>query len=431
MTTMETRPAKRCSGDVSVPGDKSIAHRAALLGAISEGTSVIADYPRGADCQSTLGCLETLGVGIARRSDAIEITGRGAGGFREPAEPLDCGNSGTTVRLISGLLAGHRFTSRLEGDRSLCRRPMRRIVEPLTRFGARIQTVDGHLPLEITGGRLRAIEYALPVPSAQVKSAVLLAGLLAEGTTAVIEGVTTRDHTEVALRASGAPIRVVVEGHARRIEVDGGGRLEARSLRVPGDASSAAFLVAAALLLEGSELHIRGVGINPTRTDYLRLVRRMGGDIEVVSPADDGGERSGDIVVRGSALTGLRIEPDDVAGVIDEIPILAVLGVCGGGSVSIRGAGELRHKESDRLRAIAVNLAAIGASVEETEDGLDARSDGPLAGGTVSSFGDHRIAMAFAVAGLASRQGVRVEDAGSVDISFPGFFDRLESIVER
>lgn len=429
MTTRLTLPARRSVGEVRVPGDKSIAHRAALLASVSHGTSVIANYPSGADCQTTLASVESLGAGVVRRSGEVQIGGRG--GLFPASDALDCGNSGTTVRLLSGLLAGHAFTSRLVGDASLSRRPMRRIIEPLVRFGARISSEDGHLPMEIAGGSLRAIEYVLPVPSAQVKSCVLLAGLLAEGTTAVVESTPTRDHTEVALRAAGVPVRMTAEGTLRRIEVEGGRLPEARSFRVPGDISSAAFLIAAALLLPRSELCIRDVGVNPTRTDYLRLIQQAGGNVDVSGPSGDGGEPSADVTVRGSDLSEIRIDPGQVAGVIDEVPILAVLGVSGGGRFSIRGAAELRHKESDRLRALAVNLAAIGAHVEQFDDGLEAASDGPLRGGTVSSFGDHRIAMAFAVAGLASREGVAVADADSVDISFPGFFDRLDEVVER
>lgn len=439
MKTVEILPAKRLRGEAAVPGDKSIAHRIALIGAIAEGTTAAEGFPPSADCLSTLGCLERLGVGIERGAGpghTVFIHGMGLGRLTAPETDLDAGNSGTTARLLSGVLAGHQFTSRLVGDESLSRRPMQRIVEPLERFGAQIETTGGHLPMTIAGGAIRAIEYRLPVPSAQVKSAVLLAGLHAEGTTSVHEPIQTRNHTEVCLVASGAAVRVIDMpgeglGGARRIEVDGGHTLRARSIRIPGDLSSAAFLVASSLIVPGSELLLRRVGVNPTRADFLSVVRQAGAAIRLESERDEGGEPTADIVVRASALQPIDIDGDQATGLIDELPVLSVLGVCGAGRVTIRGAAELRHKESDRIRAVATNLAAVGARVEEFDDGLSAECDGPLEGGTVSSFGDHRIAMAFAVAGLASRRGVRIENAGCVDISFPGFFDLLEGVAER
>jgi 3-phosphoshikimate 1-carboxyvinyltransferase len=433
MDAIEIRPAKRLRGDTQVPGDKSIGHRAALIGAIAEGTTVAENFPMSADCQSTLRCLERLGVSIERDPPArVRIHGRGLRGLEAPTKDLDAGNAGTLVRLLSGILAGQGFSSTLVGDESLSRRPMQRIVQPLEQLGARIETTDGHLPMTITGGAIRAIDYRLPVASAQVKSAVLLAGLLAEGTTTVHEPIRTRDHTEIALKASGAAIEAFDVGNLeRRIEIEGGHPLAARSLRVPGDPSSAAFLIAAALLVPESELRLSGVGINPSRSDYLSLLADLGADLQIEARRLEDGEAVAEIVVRTAPLEPIAITAGTAAGLIDELPILAILGVCGVGRVSIRGAEELRHKETDRIRALAANLEAIGVRVTEFDDGLDAECDLPVEGGTVRSFGDHRIAMAFAVAGLVSRRGVRVQNAGCVDISFPGFFELLEGLVQR
>jgi len=433
MDNREVLPAKRLRGDIEAPADKSIGHRVALVGAIAEGTTVAMNFPQGADPQSTLRCLEGLGVVIERDAAAtVKITGRGLCGLDAPGANLDAGNSGTTVRLLSGILAGNPISSTVVGDDSLSRRPMGRVVGPLEEFGARIETTDGHLPMTIHGGPLRAIDFPMRVASAQVKSAVLLAGLHGAGTTVVHEQVRTRDHTEIALEASGAALRIVeAPGQSRRIEVDGGQPLNARTVRIPGDMSSAAFLIAAGLLVPDSELRVSGVGVNPTRSDFLALVQEIGGAAMVESMREEDGEAVADIVVASAPIGPVNVVGEATAGLIDELPILAVLGVCGPGQVSIRGAGELRLKETDRIRALAVNLKAIGATVEEFEDGLTASCDGPIEGGTVQSFGDHRIAMAFAVAGLVSRSGVTVEDASCVDISFPGFFELLEGLTER
>ncbi len=433
MDTVETLPARRLRGDIRVPGDKSIGHRTALIGAIADGETSAKRFPMSGDCLSTLHCLERLGVRIDRHdSGRVRVHGRGLRGLEAPTGELDASNAGTLLRLLSGILAGHAFTATLVGDGSLSRRPMRRVAEPLERFGARVRTTDGHLPMTITGGPIRAIDYRVPVASAQVKSAVLLAGLLADGVTKVHEPVRTRDHTEIALAASGAAIHVDdASDGGRRVEVEGGHTLAARSFTIPGDPSSAAFLIAAALLVPDSQLRLRGVGVNPTRTGYISLLQRSGADLRIEAPREEDGEAVADIVVRASALQPFAIGGADTAGLIDELPILAVLGVAGTGRISIRGAGELRLKETDRIRALAVNLEAIGARVAESDDGLEAECDPPIEGGTVASFGDHRIAMAFAVAGLVSRKGVRIEDAGCAAVSFPGFFALLESLVER
>ena len=305
---------------------------------------------------------------------------------------------------------------------------MGRIIDPLRRFGAHVEACeDSHLPVRIYGGRLRAIDYELPVPSAQVKSSILLAGLQAEGTTVVHEPIRTRDHTEIALRESGARIRVS-DG---RIEIDGGSGIRPRSVAIPGDISSAAFLIAAAVAIPDSELRLMGVGTNPTRTGCLSLLERAGAEIVLDMPRNEGGEPVANVLVRSSTLSAMQIHPSSVPTLIDEVPILAILGTCSTGGFEVRGAGELRLKESDRIDAIARNLRAIGVRVEEFPDGLRVPGDQKIEGGTVSSCGDHRIAMAFAIAGLMSKSGVRIEDPECVDISFPGFFELLEGLVER
>ena len=426
MKTIQISPAKFLGGESELPGDKSIGHRTALIGAISEGWTEADNFPDGADCHSTLACLKQLSVNVRLDDGKMRIEGRGLGGLGPASGDLEAGNSGTTVRLLSGVLAGHRFSSTLVGDSSLSRRPMARIVQPLERFGARLETTDGHLPLRIHGEPLTAIDYDLPVPSAQVKSAVLLAGLHATGTTSLYESVQTRDHTEIALEAAGARLRA----DGDRIEIDGGVPLRGRSVRIPGDLSSAAFFITAALALPESQLHLTGVGVNPTRTAYLALLERLGGRILLDSLSNDGGESVANIRVRSSDLGPIEIQPEAIAGLIDELPVLAVLGAAAEG-IRIRGAGELRLKESDRIHAVVTNLRSIGVVVEEFDDGLLVKGGEVIQGGTVSSFGDHRVAMAFAVAGLLSRVGVEIEDADCVDISFPGFFKLLEGLVDR
>ena len=417
-------PAERLSGDTLLPGDKSISHRLAIIGAISEGTTVVENFSDGADCATTLACLMDLGVVIERSEGRVTIEGQGLRGLCRPDGALDAGNSGTTVRLLSGVLAAYSFESVIVGDSSLSRRPMERIAEPLRLFGARVDAEGGSLPLRIQGGGLRAIRYVSPVPSAQVKSAVLLAGLHAAGTTSFEERVPTRNHTEIALAAAGARIRNL----GRTVEVEGGVPLKSRRLRIPGDLSSAAFLVAAALALPGSELRLRQVGVNPTRSAYLDLFERLGANLKREAAREADGEAVSDLIVRHSRLSQIDVSAADVPGLIDEIPVLAVLGACTGVGVRIRGAGELRRKESDRIAALASNLVSIGFEVEEFADGLEVPGDGRAAGGTVRSSGDHRIAMAFAVAGLLSESGVRIEDPDCVGISFPGFFDLLERL---
>ena len=430
-------PAKNIAGGLRLPGDKSISHRYALLGAIAEGETTIRNYAPGADCASTLHCLEQLGVAVSRRQANAEtgqpvkelvIEGRGLRGLGVPRETLDAGNSGSTIRMLSGLLAGHPFPSVISGDASLERRPMKRIMEPLQQMGAQITARDGNYPpLRIAGGNLRGIHYRLPVPSAQVKSAVLLAGLLAEGETTVAEPVQTRDHTEIALVEFGAE----VSRERRTTRVLGGHALRAGKLAVPGDISSAAFFLCAALLFPSSDLYLQDVGLNPTRTALLDFLSGMGAQVKVLNIGETSGELIGDIHVTGGSLRGGRIEAEMVAALIDEIPVLAVLGTQTEEGLILRNAEELRLKESDRIATIAENLRRMGAQVEVRPDGFDIPGRQRLSGAELDSFGDHRIAMAFTVAALVAGGESLLRNCESASVSFPDYFTELERITER
>jgi 3-phosphoshikimate 1-carboxyvinyltransferase len=412
-----------------MPGDKSISHRYALLTGLADGTSEIKSFSPSADCSSTLACLAGQGVQIERQvatqtepAGVVTVHGRGMGGLHAPSADLDAGNSGSTMRMLAGILAAQPFRSVLAGDASLSRRPMQRIIDPLTRMGARFRSAEGgRPPLEIEGGPLRAIHYELPVASAQVKSAVLLAGLFADGVTEVVEPATTRDHTEIALEQLGAEI----ERRGRSTSVRGGGRLRAEKLQVPGDFSSAAFFIAGALALSESNLVIQNVGLNPTRTALLDLLVPMGGRIKVLNLELLNGEMIGDLYIEGSELEGGEIPLESVPGLIDELPVLSVLGTRMQQGLAFHGAAELRVKESDRLRAVADNLRRMGAEVEEWPDGLRVPRQQALHGAEVDSFGDHRIAMAFAVAGLFADGPTTIRGSECVEISFPGFFEAL------
>lgn len=418
-------PAATVRGRLQVPGDKSISHRYAVLAALADGSSTLTNYAPGADCQSTLACLEALGVAIARgATGTVTVTGRGLGGLTAPAVPLDCGNSGTTMRLLSGVLAAHPFSSTLVGDASLSRRPMRRVIAPLTEMGARFEAAPGDRPpLVIHGGHLVPLDFQPDVPSAQVKSAVLLAGLHVHGTTSVTEPAATRDHTERALDAFGAP--ATVDG--RRIAVTGGRRLRGRDLRVPGDISSAAFPAVAAAALPGSDVTIDGVGLNPTRAAILDLLRRFGALVEAQVTERGAGEPVGHIRVRHGGLEPVEILPDEVPEIIDELPVLAALATFGGG-VTVSGAGELRVKESDRISALVGGLRAMGADADERPDGFTIRPTRRLTGGAVNAHHDHRLAMAFAIAALGATGPTRIEGAEVVAVSYPGFFADLDSL---
>ena len=416
-------PARRLRGRVRVPGDKSISHRAALIGALARGDTVIHNFLRADDCLHTVSCLRALGVGIEDEGSRLIVRGMGPR-WRAPMTPLDAGNSGTTMRLLAGILAGQPFQTELTGDASLRTRPMDRIVEPLSRMGARIvASGDGRFPpLRITGGSLRGITYTLPVASAQVKSAVLLAGLLAEGPTTVVEPTPTRDHTERMLAAFGAPIR----RDGDRVSVTAAA-LRGHEVRVCGDISSAAFLLAAAAGMPGSELTIEHVGLNPTRTGFLDVLRALGAEADVRQTGEDAGEPVGAVTVRGQRLRGVRIGGSLIPRVIDELPVLCVIATAAEGETVISDAAELRVKESDRIAVIARGLRALGGEVEERPDGLTVYGS-RLHGGRVGSAGDHRIAMAFAVAGLLAGGPVTVEGAESIKVSFPEFGRVLQEV---
>jgi len=414
--------ARGLVGAVRMPGDKSISHRYAMLGAIAAGPTEVRYFSRSADCSSTLACLARLGCEISRNDADVTIGGKGPIGLQAAGSALDAGNSGSTMRMLAGILAAEPFRSVLVGDESLSRRPMQRVIDPLSRMGARIVAgPGGRPPLEIEGGPLRAIRYELPVASAQVKSAVLLAGLFADGSTEVIEPAVTRDHTEIALEHFGAEI----ERHGRQISVRGGAKLQGKQLHVPGDFSSSAFFIAAAMGLPESNLVIQNVGLNPTRTALLDVLAPMGGRLKVLNIEQLNGELIGDLHVESGGLEGGEIASESVPGLIDELPVLSVLATRMERGLTFRGAGELRVKESDRLSVVAENLRRMGAEVEEWPDGLRIPGRQKLRGAEVDSCGDHRIAMAFAVAGLFAEGATTIRDSSAVDISFPGFFETL------
>jgi 3-phosphoshikimate 1-carboxyvinyltransferase len=432
LPTATITPARRVHGRLQVPGDKSISHRYALLAALADGPSRLTGYAPGADCRSTLACLRLLGVDIAEDdSGVLTVLGRGLGGLGSPGRPLDAGNSGTTMRMLAGILAAHPFTSRLIGDPSLSRRPMRRVIGPLDQMGARIESTDGHAPLDVHGAALHAIAHAPDVPSAQVKSAVLLAGLHAHGTTTVTEPAATRDHTERALTALGADIRCA----GPTIALPGGQRLGGRSLSIPGDFSSAAFWMVAAAALPGSRIEITEVGLNPTRTGLLDVLRRFGARVEVLVTDNTAGEPRGTVIVEGDRTGSVAIEPGEVPGLIDELPAVAAL-AAHGGEVSVRGAAELRVKESDRIAALVAGFRGLGIDADEYPDGFVVRgrtSDSGRAvrpsGGVVDACGDHRIAMACALAALAGRGPSTITGADAVAISYPAFFETLTRLI--
>jgi len=418
-------PAARVAGDIRVPGDKSISHRAAMLGAIADGTTEISGFLEAADCRATLAALEAMGVRIDRVAPgSIRIRGAGLHGLRPPAGPLDLGNSGTSMRLLAGILAGQGFDTVLVGDASLMQRPMERVAAPLRRMGATIRTSAGRPPLEISGGRaLTGCDHVLETPSAQVKSALLLAGLYAEGRTSVREPGISRDHTERMLGDFGVPLL----REAGAVAVNGPARLAAAHIDVPGDFSSAAFFIVAGLIAGRGPLFIRGVGVNPTRTALIEILRAMGGDIRLQPRGETGREPWADIEVRPSALRGTTVAESLVPAAIDELPVLFAAAAVAQGETVVTGAAELRVKESDRLAAMADGLSAVGAPVEQLADGLRIRG-GAVAGGTVDSRGDHRIAMAFAVLGARARSPIAIRDVQNVATSFPGFAATARSV---
>ncbi len=425
---MIVRPGRDVRGSVSLPGDKSISHRYAMLAAIADGPSRLENYSTGADCASTLGCLRSLGVQWERKDpgNVIEVQGTGQL-LTAPNEPLDCGNSGSTIRMLSGILAAQKFASEMAGDESLSRRPMKRVITPLTAMGAQITSHNGNPPLRITGANLKGIRYEMPVASAQVKTCLLFAGLLADGETRIEEPLRTRDHGEVALRAFGAHL----ERKGNEVRIRGGQRLRGIEARIPGDLSSAAFFLCAAALFPGSQVTITSLLMNPTRARLLDILIQMGLRISVTQLEEVHGELVGTLQVEGGRLKGAIIAGSDTAALIDEIPVLAAIAAYTEQGIEVRDAKELRVKESDRIAALATNLRAMGAQVDEREDGLKIPGGQSLRGAELESFGDHRIAMAFSIAALRAQGETLIRGSECAAISYPAFFSTLEELVER
>jgi 3-phosphoshikimate 1-carboxyvinyltransferase len=414
-------------GEITPPPDKSISHRAVILSSIARGRGIIRNFLRSADTLSTLAAFKALGVSISESDNGeIVIEGKGLHGLKEPEAVIDCGNSGTTMRLLSGLLSGNSFFSVLAGDESLAIRPMGRVIEPLAKMDARIMARkdDKYPPLAIRGGSLKSIRYEMPIASAQVKSAILLAGLYANGETEVVETLRSRDHTERMLRAYGADIEI----SGLSIKIKPGAELTGVDFEIPSDFSSAAFFISAAAVVEGSDLTIKSVGINPTRTGFLDVINKMGADFEVKDKREVSGEPVADIYIRHSKLKAVEVGEEMMPSLIDEFPVLCVLAARAKGTTRITGAGELRVKECDRIRAMAEGLKKMGTDVEELEDGLVIGGDATLKGAQIQSFGDHRVAMAFSIAALVAEGETAIDEAQAVDISFPGFFDMLSKI---
>lgn len=424
---MRVEPVPALRGHVAVPGDKSISHRAVLIGAICEGETRITGFGRSADTESTIAAARALGVEVEEHDvDTLTVYGAGLRGLRAPEGPIDCGNAGTLMRLVAGILSGQEGRFELRGDESLSSRPMERIAEPLRRMGATVETTDGHAPLVVEGRALAPITYELPVASAQVKSAVLLAGLYAEGgETTVVEPLPSRDHTERMLERAGAAIRRAPGS----VSVRAARRLVLGEVEVPGDFSSAAPLLVAAAIVPGSEVTVHGVGLNPGRIGLLEVLERMGTRVAVYNRRSLGGEPAGDVEVHASELVGTTIDADEVPGMVDELPLFALAAGHARGDSVVRGAAELRVKETDRIQSVVEELRRIGAHIRTTRDGFRVRGvPARLRGGVVDTHGDHRLAMLAGVAGVSSREGVDVRGAEAVDVSFPGFFDVLEQL---
>ena len=428
--TLCGRPGGPLRGRVRAPGDKSVSHRALILGALAHGRTEVTGLLEGEDVRATAGAMRLFGAQVERTGEGA-WTVQGRGGLREPAEVVDCGNAGTAARLIMGAAAGFPVSPVYTGDASLQRRPMRRVWAPLAEMGAKVTARAGdYLPARVAGGGLQAIAYTLPVASAQVKSAVLLAGLNAAGTTSVLEPEPTRDHTERMVRGFGGDVRVTGEGAGRRASLEGGQRLQGAQVRAPGDPSSAAFPLVAALLVPGSEVTVAGVLLNPLRTGLYDTLREMGADLAVEAPREAGGEPVGDLCARHSGLRGVVVPPARAPSMIDEYPILAVAAAFAEGATVMRGIAELRVKESDRIALMAAALRACGVEVEEEPDGLVVHGAGapPAGGAGIETHGDHRVAMSGLVLGLAARRPVTVRDAGMIATSFPGFADLMRGL---
>ncbi len=418
------KPAHSIQGTVRVPGDKSISHRALLVGALTHGKMSIENLSPAQDVYHTTLSLRALGIAIEQTDKETLV--RSAEGLSPPPRNLDAGNSGTTIRLLAGLLAGQSFTATITGDASLQKRPMKRVIDPLTRMGAKIESNRGCAPLTITGGKLQGIDYKLPVASSQVKSAILLAGLQAQGTTTVVEPHPTRDHTERMLRY----LEVPLERSNGTVSVHGGMSPKAKPISVPGDISSAAFLLAAGVLLPHALLRVQGVGINPTRTGIIDLLREMGAHISVENEGEATGEPQGDLLIKYSELHSVQVGGALIPRLIDELPIVAICATQAHGITVVQDAHELRVKETDRIRAVAVNLRKMGAQIEERQDGWVIPGPQRLRGAMLDSFGDHRIAMAFSIAGLLAEGQTVIAGADWVDISYPGFYDDLDRITQ-
>ena len=423
---MKFSKVRRLAGELTIPGDKSISHRSIMFGSIADGLTQVNGFLQGADCLSTISCFSKMGIPIENKGKTVLIHGRGLRGLTAPKEILDCGNSGTTTRLISGILAAQDFDVTLTGDESICKRPMKRIMDPLTMMGARIESVRGNgcAPLAITGSRLHGIHYQSPVASAQVKSAVLLAGLYAEGETCVTEPYVSRNHSELMLSAFGADVHTENTTAVLRP----GNALRGLNITVPGDISSAAFFIAAALIVPNSEILIRNVGINPTRDGILHVCRRMNGKISLLNRTNESGEPTADLLVQSSDLKGTEIAGSIIPTLIDELPMIAAMACFAEGTTEIRDAAELKVKESNRIAVMVENLRAMGADVTETEDGMIICGGRPLHGAVIDSRKDHRIAMTFAVTALAAEGETEILDADCVNISYPDFYSDLERL---
>lgn len=430
MKPIVVKKSRGLKGTLSVPGDKSITHRAIILGSLGCGTAVVRGYLPSDDCLRTAQAFRRLGISIKEEKDQLTIIGKGLRGLSDPGGDLDLGNSGTGLRLLTGVLAGQDLVAVLTGDESLRSRPMLRVVAPLRRMGAKIKgpSRGKFAPLEIHGRRLKGIHYVMPAASAQVKSALLLAGLLAEGPTAVTEPLPTRDHTERLFRHMGIPLKTENQEGLKTLRLEPAGEFEGRDIEIPGDLSSAAFFIVAASIIPNSELMIRNVGVNPTRTGLLELLSDMGAEIKQENPREVSGEPVADLSVCSRPLKGIQVPPEMVPRTIDEFPVLCVAAAAAEGETEIRGAEELRVKESDRIRTIAQELSRMGADVKELPDGMVIRGGKELRGARCRSHGDHRIAMAMTVAGLAASGETTVEGAEWVDTSFPGFQRLLESV---
>lgn len=423
---MKLKKIQSLRGELTVPGDKSISHRAVMFGALAQGMTEVHHFLKGADCLSTIDCFRRLGIRIEETDDILLIHGKGLDGLVSPTDILDAGNSGTTTRLLAGILAAQPFSSTLTGDASLQKRPMKRIVDPLTQMGASLTSINenGCVPLRIAGRPLHGIHYISSVASAQVKSAVLLAGLYAEGETSVTEPFVSRDHTELMLGSFGAQIAA----SGTTVTIQPRPALSGQCISVPGDISSAAYFIAAALLVPNSEVLIRNVGINPTRDGILKAAQAMGGNIQLLNRRTAGGEPVADLLVTSSSLHGITIEGSMIPGLIDELPVIAVMAAAAQGTTVIRDAAELKVKESDRIAVMVKNLSAMGADITGTDDGMIIRGGPALCGAQIDAFEDHRIAMSFAVAALFADGETEIRGSDCVQISYPGFYEDLQSL---